>query len=41
MYRGSSDKEECKLHDARKLGLYINVTSGCEWTRYKHKKCSL
>lgn len=29
LYRGSSDTEDCKLHDAEKLGLYINVTSGC------------
>ncbi|XP_033611348.1 solute carrier organic anion transporter family member 74D isoform X2 [Cryptotermes secundus] len=29
MYRGVSGTEECKLHDAEKLGLYINVTSGC------------
>ncbi|XP_069675281.1 solute carrier organic anion transporter family member 74D-like isoform X2 [Periplaneta americana] len=29
MYRGISDQEECKLYNADKLGLYINVTSGC------------
>jgi hypothetical protein len=33
MYRGSSDTEDCKLHEAEKLGLYINVTSGCEYMK--------
>jgi hypothetical protein len=31
MYRGTSDTEECKLHDAELFGLYIHVTSGCEY----------
>lgn len=31
MFRGSSDTEECKLYDAEYFGLYMHVTSGCEY----------